>query len=274
MSERSVSYPRTAMVAVATIPFIAPFLFLASTALRTRADYIRDPVGVPGDLTLSHIRFAWDTANLGHAALNSLITVVVSASVLTLTSIAAAYWFLRHSSRLSRGLLVLMVSLWVIPFVIYLLPLFVMLSDAGLTDNLFVLGVVYAATNLPFGVFFMYTYLLHGFPKEVRDAAQVDGASRVREFLFVVLPLSRPALGTLAALGVVWTWGDLLLALVLLQSDGNYTLTVAASALVTRTDAGVQEGAAAALIAISPVLIVFLVAQRAIARGFTAGIGK
>jgi ABC-type glycerol-3-phosphate transport system permease component len=205
---------------------------------------------------------------------NSLITSTIAVAVLILVSAMAGYWFLRHTSWMARVLLGLIVSLWVIPFVIYLLPLFVILSDAGLTDNLAVLGVVYAATNLPFGVFFMFTYLRNGIPSDVFEAAQVDGASTFREFFWIVLPLSRPALATLAALGFVWTWGDLLLSLVMLQTEDNYTLTVAASAFITRTDAGVQELAAAALVAIAPLIVVFLLAQRAIERGFVAGVGK
>jgi ABC-type glycerol-3-phosphate transport system permease component len=257
-----------------TIPFVLPFLFLTATAFRTREDYIQSRVGFPHELTIAHVRYAWESVRLGQAMVNSLITTSIAVVVLVAVSLAAAFWFLRHRGRVARALLIAIASLWVVPFVIYLLPLFVTASDLGLTDNLVVLGVLYAATNLPFGIFFMFAYMQRGIPSEVREAAEVDGVSSIREFMWIIVPLSKPAIGTLAALAFVWSWGDLLLALVFLQSDDKYTVTVAASALVTRADAGVQEVAAAAFIAILPLLLIFLIAQRSIARGVVTGVGK
>lgn len=274
MNERSVSIPRTAIAVCLTVPFVLPFLFLVSTAFRTREDYIGSRVGLPHTLTIEHLRYAWTSARMGRAMVNSLLTTSIAVVVLVTVSLAAAYWFLRHRGPISRLLLIAIASLWVVPYVIYLLPLFITLSDLGLTDNLFILGFLYAATNLPFGIFFMYVYLQRGVPAEVREAAEVDGASSLREFRSIIVPLATPAIGTLGALAFVWAWGDLLLALVTLQSDDKYTITVAATTLATRTDAGVQEVAAAAFLAILPLLVVFLAAQRAIARGFVAGVGK
>jgi ABC-type glycerol-3-phosphate transport system permease component len=158
--------------------------------------------------------------------------------------------------------------------VIWIVPLFLLMTRLGLTDNLVVLGVVYGALIAPFGLYLMHTHYKDGIPFEVREAAAVDGASTWQQLLHILLPLSKPALAALGALSFVWSWGDLLLAVVMLQDSSRWTLTVAASTLVSRFDAAIQQQAAAALVSIAPLLIVFLGAQRAIARGLTAGIGK
>jgi ABC-type glycerol-3-phosphate transport system permease component len=106
------------------------------------------------------------------------------------------------------------------------------------------------------------------------EAASADGATTLQQFTMVVLPLARPALGTVAALGFVWAWGDLFVALILLQDPSKYTQTVAAAGLATVFNANVQETAAAALLSMLPLVIIFSLAQRAIVRGFTAGVGK
>jgi ABC-type glycerol-3-phosphate transport system permease component len=275
---RDVSTRRTLLLVAMTVPFLYPFYFLLTVALRERNDYIRSPLGLPRNLTLNHVSEAWNGAGLGRAMLNSFYVCTVSAAAVCAVSLLAAHWFMRHRGRAARSLFGILVAAWVIPFVIYLLPLFVMLSRVGLTDNLTVLALVYCATNLPFALFLMDSYLRSAVPAEVIEASRVDGATSLRQLRHVVLPLARPALGTLAALAFIWTWGDLLLAVVLIQSDTKYTLTAAAATLgksgFASGTSGVQVGAAAAAIAILPLLLVFLVAQRAITRGLTAGFGK
>ncbi|HWM10558.1 MAG TPA: carbohydrate ABC transporter permease [Solirubrobacteraceae bacterium] len=259
---------------VACVPFIYPFAFMFFTAMRPSEDYLESRLGLPTALTLEHVTYALDNAELGRGILNSMIAVGTGVAIVVVVSALGAYWFLRHSGRVANLLLGAILSLWIVPFVIYIIPLFVMLSDAGLTDNLLVLGAVYGAINVPFGLYLLYAYFRDAIPSEILQAAEVDGASGWQTFVRIVLPLSRPALATLAALAFVWTWGDLVISLILIQSSERFTLTVAASTLAGRFDSEPQANAAAALIALLPILIVFLFAQRAIRSGLTAGFGK
>ena len=265
---------KVAALLVACVPFLYPFAFMFFTAMRPEQDYVQSRLGLPTSLTLDHVSYALDNAELGRGILNSMIAVGTGVAIVVAVSALGAYWFLRHSGRVANTLLGAVLSLWIVPYVIYIIPLFVMLSDAGLTDNLLVLGFVYGAINVPFGLYLMYAYFRDGIPGEILQAAEVDGASSWQSFRRIVLPLSRPALATLAALAFVWTWGDLVISLILIQSSENFTLTVAASTLAGRFDSEPQANAAAALIALLPILIVFLCAQRAIRSGLTAGFGK
>jgi ABC-type glycerol-3-phosphate transport system permease component len=274
MKEQRWSPVRTLLLVVAAVPFIYPFVFVAETAFRTQQDYYMSPAGFPHHWTLYHLRNAWTAAGLGHAMINSAIAVSVGVTATVFLSSSAAFWFMRHSGRFARALFASIPGLWILPFLIWLIPFFVFLSDLGLTGNLYVLGMVYATTTAPFGVYLMRSYYKSAIPLEVLESAQVDGASALQQFLRIVLPLSKPALGTLTALSFIWSWGDLLLGLVLLNDPSKFPVTVAAAGLVQQLNANTQQTAAAGLIATVPMIAVFLFAQRAIVRGVTAGVGK
>jgi ABC-type glycerol-3-phosphate transport system permease component len=274
MTRRTSRRVKVGVLLAACVPFLYPFFFMFSTALRPSEDYLDSRLGLPTSLTLEHMTYALDNAELGRGLLNSLIAVGSGVLIVVAVSAPAAYWFLRHSGRVAKVVMGAVLSLWIVPYVVYIIPLFVMLSDAGLTDNLIVLGIVYGAINVPFGLYLLYAYFRDGIPGEILQAAEVDGATPWQIFHRIVLPLSRPALATLAALAFVWTWGDLIISLILIQSSDRFTLTVAASTLAGRFDSEPQANAAAALIALLPILVVFLVAQRAIRSGLTAGFGK
>lgn len=272
-SEAKASKLRTAFVAICAIPFVYPFLFLLSVALRPERAYLRNALGLPSSLTLNHFDVAWTQAGLGQAFVNSLLSALIGVIVAIVTSLSAAYWLARHRGRFTDALLAVIVLCWSIPLIIYLLPLFSVLAHAGLANNLLVLGVLYGATNAPFGVYLIYAYLGQ-IPKEIEAASRVDGANVLQQLWWIVIPLARPALATVATLVFVWSWGELLLAVVLLQETHTYTLPVAAETLVQRTFPNIQVVAAAAAIAIIPLLVLFLAAQRALVRGLTGGFGK
>lgn len=256
------------------IPFVYPFVFLVSVAFKTPADYNANQLGLPREITLDNLEFAWKQANLGQAMFNSMYSVGLSVLILVPISAMGGYWALRHQGRIGRSTVGVLFALWAIPFIVYALPFYIMAARSGLLNNLALLGLLYATLNIPFGVYLMYSYYQRGVPAELLESAAVDGAGTWRTFQSLVLPLGRPALGTLAALGFIWSWGDLIIAAFLLQDNESYTTTLAAAGLVGRYDASVQPSAAAALLSMLPLLLVFLVAQRAIAGGFTAGVGK
>jgi len=247
---------------------------MLSTAIRPAADYLQAPLGMPTSFTLEHIAYAWGPGGLGRGLINSLIVATMSVLVLTTISVMGAFWFLRHTGRIANIMFVVLVSMWIVPWVVWILPLFVGLTTINLSNSLLVLGVVIAAINAPFGLFFVTAYLRGGTPPDVMEAARADGATLTQQFRLVVLPLSRPALGTVAALGFVWAWGDFFVSLILLQDPGKFTQTVAAAGLAGLFRSSVQETAAAALLSMLPLIVVFGLAQRAIIRGFTAGVSK
>jgi ABC-type glycerol-3-phosphate transport system permease component len=135
------------------------------------------------------------------------------------------------------------------------------------------LGVVYAAWNAPFGLYLMYAFF-DGLPSDVLEAAQVDGANSLQSLLRVLMPLSKPALATLAVLTFIWSWSDLLISIVLVQDPSKRLLTPATALLSDQFSTNVPKNTAGVLIAVLPLLAVFLLGQRSLVRGILAGVGK
>lgn len=260
---------RTTIALIITVPFIVPFLILISTALRTRADYLRDPGGIPYSFTFDNLIKSWTEANLGQALLATLVTCVVACLVCGLTALAGGYWFRIHRGRFVGGLRWILVAGYAIPMIAWLIPVFVIAAHSDLTGNLVVAGVINGVSSLPFAFYLTHTFYNQVLTPELLEATTLDGAGVFNAFWWIAVPLSLPVLASIVALVFVWTFGDLLVAATLLQSDPSvYTVTLAATTLTTKEDVNLQGQAAAALVALLPTLLVFLAAQRALAKGF------
>jgi ABC-type glycerol-3-phosphate transport system permease component len=280
VSGRGWSLPKTVFTVFLVVPFLYPLIFLLLTAMRGADDYNRSPLGLAGFPTLHHLRDAWNSGSLGQGALNSLVAVSVGVGCCCVASSLAAYWFFRHDGWLAKALLGLILVGWLIPFAVYLVPFYIEFARLHFTNNLVTLGVAYGAIHTPFGTYFVLQYFRQALSREVLEAAAVDGASILRQFARIVLPLARPAVGTLAALAFVWMWGEIIVSVVLLSDQSKFTIVLSANTLVGQTIlAGgsantVQIVAAATLISLVPMLSVIYVAQRAIVRGFGSGAVK
>lgn len=260
---------KTGIAVVIAVPFVVPFLLLVSTAVRERSDYVAAPGGLPRSFTLDNLVSAWNDANLGQALLSTLLVCLVACTLCAVTAVAAAYWFRIHRGRTVGALRWLLVSAYAIPMIAWLIPVFVILAGGGLTDNLVVAGIVNGVSSLPFALYLVHTFFGQVLTTELLEAAALDGAGVFRSFWHLAVPLSGPALASIVALVFVWTFGDLLVSATLLIGDESvYTITLAATALTTREDVNLQGQAAAAVVALLPTLVVFAVAQRALAKGF------
>lgn len=260
---------RTTIAALIAIPFVLPFLFLISTAFRARDDYIAAPGGLPHSFTWSNVIDAWQQADLGRALVNTLIVCVVACIVCSATAIGSAYWFRIHASTTANRTRWVLVIGYALPAVAWLIPVFVIASNIGLSGNLLVAGIVNGVSTLPFALYLVHTFFGQVLTKEMLEASELDGAGTYRTFGSIALPLALPVLAAVVALAFVWTFGDLLIAETLLQGDpSSYTITLAATSLSSRDNINLQGQAAAALVALVPTLIVFAFAQKALTLGF------
>jgi ABC-type glycerol-3-phosphate transport system permease component len=264
---------RTLLMVVAAIPFVYPFLFLIGTALKDNEEFAANQTGLPHHVTLDSIREAWTMADLGPAMLNSMVAVGVAVVATVVVSAMGAFWFMRHEGKFSATLRWGLIATMVIPLPVFIIPLFLQLSDRGWTDNLIVMGLIYAGWNATFGLYLCYSYF-KGLPNEVLEAATIDGASIFQQLRHVIVPLSRPMLATLAVFSFIWSWSDLLAAVVIVQEPGKRLLVPQTALLADVHNGNIPRNTAAVVIALIPMLIVFLFGQRALVRGITSGVGK
>lgn len=252
---------------------IYPLVFVALTAFKTESGYAADPVGLPSPATLEFLGRALVAGRVVDYTLNSLLVVSASVAVVVVVASPAGFALARLRFPGRRILLIGIVGLMTIPAAVVMIPLFRLVGQLGLVNTYPGLILVYATLNLPFAIYLVAAYV-GGLPKEILEAAEVDGASLFGQLRSIVLPLSIPALATIVTLVFLWLWNELLFGLLILQDPNMRTLTVGLATLQGQHTTPVPLLAAGLLISMGPVLAVFLVAQRHLARGLVAGAVK
>jgi alpha-glucoside transport system permease protein len=252
-----------------TAVWLVPVVGLVVSSFRPPSAVVRsgwwESFALPGDYTLDNYRDVLGRDGMALSLANSLAVVVPATVLVVAVSAAAAYALACLRFRFRRGILLTVVGLLVVPMQITLVPLLQAFNALDLTGSFLGIWLVHLGYGVPFGV-----YLLHSafaaLPRALFEAAEVDGASRSQVFLRIVLPVTRPALASLAVFEFVWTWNDLLTALIFLGGRREVApVTVAVSWEVLT--------AAAVVSAVVP-MVVFAALQKHFVRGLLAGTTK
>jgi multiple sugar transport system permease protein len=204
---------------------------------------------------------------------NSVIVSLGTAFCATLLAAAAGYGFSRFEFRAKSAMIGLMLVTQMFPLVMIVAPIFRMLAPLGLTNSLSGLVLVYTAFNVPFATFLMQTFF-DAIPKDLEEAAMLDGATRLAAACRIVVPLTLPGLA--ATVGFVFTaaWSELLFALMLNSSSGTLTFPVGLLAFVSKFSVDFGQMMAAGVLALAPVCVFFVFIQRYLVQGLTAGAMK
>ncbi len=246
-----------------------PLLWMVSASVMAPGEASTSPPPLlPEHATLHNYRELFTRGSFAGHLLNSL-GVAVAATLLSLAlHVSAGYAFakLRFAGReaMVKGLLTMML----VPGQVAMIPLFLLLKELGLVNTY--IGVLVPATTGVFGIFLVRQYAL-SLPDELIEAARIDGASELRIFWSIVLPVLRPILVTLAIFAFLGAWNDFLWPLIVLTDDSKQTLPVALASLSREHAADAELMMAGAVVTIAPVLLVFLALQRYYLRGLMAG---
>ena len=253
---------------------LAPFALMVSTAFKSHAYVLEIPPRlIPEAPTLDNFVEAWTSNNFGRYFLNSAIVTVASTAISVTLSAMLGFAFARYEFPGRRIMFGALLFTLTVPGLVLLIPQFVLARNLGLLNSLWGLVVVYAVLNLG-----LNTFLLRGFfaamPAEIFDAASVDGAGPWRIFRSVALPLAGPGLATITIFSFLAAWDEFTWAIVSISDQNLYTLPVAIR-LFQRAN-GTEWGLvfAASLIAMVPVLILFVTLQRYIVSGAFQGAMK
>jgi len=253
------------------VAFIAlfPFYWMITTALTPRAAAIRVPPTLfPLDATLDNLASLFAQAPVLLWAFNSL--VIASAIMLghILFDSMAGYAFARKRFRGKAIFFTLIVSSLMIPVHVTLVPRFILITNMGLDNNL--LGVIAPSIADVFGIFLMRQFML-SLPRELEEAARVDGANEWQVFWRIVMPLSRPAVATVAIFSFVGAWNAFLWPLIVLSSRDLLTLPVGVALLQQEFSTNVGLQMAGAVVGAVPMIVLFLIFQRHFLEGVRVG---
>jgi ABC-type glycerol-3-phosphate transport system permease component len=258
-----------ALLGTMSIIFLVPLVSLFLAALQPSGTFVRG-FSIPKSWNWGNFTEAWSGAGLGTFFRSSVIVAiaVVPLSVVLATLAGYGLAMLRPpGSRPLRGLFLLGLA---IPVEVIVIPLHFMLKDSTLNDTYTSVILAETALFMPFGTLWMMTNF-EALPRELSESARIDGASPVAALRRILLPLSWPSIGTLAALIFMWSWNQFLLVLVLIQDPEKRTVPSGLSRFVGEYSTNVQQLSAATLMAIAPILVVYIAFQRTFVTGMLQG---
>lgn len=261
-----------AMLVVLAVLCLAPIAVIFATSLRQQVHVFAEPLNFLFVPTLENYRAVLEEDKLDRYLVNSLIVGLVSTAITLLLGCMAAYGLVRFRFPGRHAVATTTLLLRTVPLAVMAIPVFMIWNQWGLVNNLAGLILLYVAVNLPFTIWLLYGFVLQ-VPRELEEAAAIDGCGPVRVFFTVLLPLLAPGLAAASIFTFRIAWNEFILALVL-SDRHTRTLPVAASLFIT--DIGVEWGkvmAMGSLIAIPPLVFTF-VAARQIIGGLTAGAVK
>ncbi len=252
-----------------------PFLWLLSTAFKPARELgSLHPTWIPEDPTLGNFRQAFAEQPLAQAALNSLIAAVCAAVLAVALATPTAFVLARRRGRLATAATGWVVISQAFPFVLVIIPLFLVLKNLHLVNSVPGLILVYVVWSLPFALWMLVGYV-RAVPPELEEAAAMDGAGRLRTLVSVVAPLLAPGIVATALFAFITAWNEFFFALVLLKTPEKQTLPVVLTHFLGAEGAAdLGPLAAAAVLATLPSLVIFSVIQKRITGGMLAGAVK
>ncbi|MDC3417520.1 carbohydrate ABC transporter permease [Aquibacillus salsiterrae] len=249
---------------------LIPFYILITTSLKPKGDFSSKWV-FPSNLNFQNFSDAWVEANLGTSLFNSAIITFFAALLLIIIGSTAAYPLARRQTKLNKFIFTLFIAIMVIPPLTALVPLYQLVVDIGMMNTRTVAVLNNVASFMPLTIFLYSGFIKSTIPKELEEAAKIDGASTLGIFFRIVFPLLKPVTASILIISCVFIWNDFQFAIFFLQDKEVQTFTVALSTFFGENTNNLNFVAAAAIMAMMPMVILFLFLQKYFIRGLASG---
>lgn len=250
--------------------FLIPFYFVVVNSVKSFSEILVDAAALPSEILFTNFTKVWAILDFSSAFFNSLIITVFSIVGLIVISSMAAWKMVRTPGKFSKILFIWFVSAMVIPFQTVMIPLIKFGGILGIMNSIPGIIIMYFGFGVPLSLF-----LYHGFvktvPKEIEEAARIDGCSQFGVFWRIVFPLLKPITVTVIILNTLWIWNDYLLPVLVLQDASLRTIPLATSSFFAQYTKQWDMGLAALVLGITPVIIFFLFLQKHIIKGIASG---
>ncbi|MBP1992105.1 carbohydrate ABC transporter permease [Paenibacillus eucommiae] len=272
-AKKGKSWISSILLVVYALVTIYPLLWLFISSFKSNQDFFGKPFSLPSVWKFDNYTRAWEVAGIGTAFLNSVIVTLCAVALTLLIAALAAYILSRLEFRLKGPIMSLFVLGMLIPIHSTLVPLFIMMKKMHILDTYAALILPYTAFQLPIAIFVIAAYLM-SIPKEVEEAAMIDGNGYWGIFFRVIFPLSIPAMATVAILAFLRFWNDFAFALVFINKQALKTLPLSLAVFSDGYGTDYSLTMAAMSIAVIPTIIIYLIFQEQIMKGMVAGAVK
>lgn len=254
---------------------LIPLFLLVINALKTLPEVVLDPLALPAEMQWQNfvtVLTSESSASLVLGILNSLLVTTIGVSILIVLGSVTAYVLARKTSRLSKTAFYMVLVGIIVPAQLGIVPIFIGVRSLGLLGNLPGLGLIYGLTLLPLSIF-LYAGFVRGIPTDYEEAAFIDGSSRIKTFFRIVFPLLAPATGTVAIMSGIIMWNDFFTPLIFLNGSESPTIGLVIYQYVGSSIVVEWNLIFALLIlAMIPIVILYLVFQKNFIQGFSGGI--
>jgi multiple sugar transport system permease protein len=259
-----------AALITALVFFLGPFFWIVTTSLKGNEDYFSfPPVWVPAEPSIKHYVGLFTRSNGARYFANSMVISTLSMFAALFVSLPTAYAIARW--RFGGGFLsVLLLMLRMLPAIALIIPVYLMYKFLGLTNSYFGLITVYTVVYIPFAVWLLVGFL-RDFPVEIEEAALIDGCSRVRALVAVVVPIIAPGLAVVALFSFIATWNEFLFAIVLSGIETKTMMVLVTSFTSGGTDMFYGEASASVVLGVLPAFAVAFLLQRFLVKGLALG---
>ncbi|MCS0499887.1 carbohydrate ABC transporter permease [Protaetiibacter mangrovi] len=262
------------LLVIVTLIILLPVFYMLVSSVRTTADLGENPLGFPDPIAWGNYGDVFASLDYGRAIFNTALVALSSVALVVVTGSAAGWAIARHIRGWTKATYRLFIAGLTIPVFVLTTPLYLLMHTLHLLDTYLAAILVYASFNLPFAILF-YVSFLRSIPQELEDAAAIDGCGPLKTFWHVVFPLLRPATATIAIFVTLSIWNDVVVPLLFLTSGGVRTVTLSVFQFVgTQNSIAAAQLFPAVVLAAAPLIVLFIIFQRQIIGGITAGIGK
>lgn len=255
------------------IVFVSPLYLVFVNSVKTVREIYLSPLGLPVEISWNNFGRVMEKIDFGQALKNSLFFVVFGVAGLLVICSMAAYRLARHRTRVNKFVYLLLVSSILVPFQIVMIPLIKIIASIGLYNTRIGVLLAYYGYGIPFAVFLFYGFL-SSIPREIEEAALIDGGSLFQVYRCIILPLLKPICVTVAVLDVLWIYNDFLLPFVLISDNELRTLPLVMYTFFTAYERPWDLAMASLTMVLTPAIIMFVILQKQITGGIVSGAVK
>ena len=255
------------------IVFVSPLYLVFVNSVKTVREIYLSPLGLPVEISWNNFGRVMEKIDFGQALKNSLFFVVFGVAGLLVICSMAAYRLARHRTRVNKFVYLLLVSSILVPFQTVMIPLVKIIASIGLYNTRIGVLLAYYGYGIPFAVFLFYGFL-SSIPREIEEAALIDGGSLFQVYRCIILPLLKPICVTVAVLDVLWIYNDFLLPFVLISDNELRTLPLVMYTFFTAYERPWDLAMASLTMVLTPAIIMFVILQKQITGGIVSGAVK
>jgi raffinose/stachyose/melibiose transport system permease protein len=269
-SRKALAVIKPIVLSLVLVLFIVPFILLLLNSFKQNRDITSNPLALPKSISFANYANAFDKMDYVSAFANSFIITVLSVLLISIFAAMTAHYFVRNNTKVNQYTFLLMVASMIIPFQALMIPLVKIYGSMNMLNNKWSLIYMYIGFGSSLAVF-IYHGFVKSIPRELEEAALIDGCTRTQTFFRIVFPVLMPTTATLAILNVLWIWNDFLLPSLILVDPIQRTLPLSTYNFYGTYTVDYGPLMASLVLTILPVIVVYLFAQKYIISGVMQG---